>query len=209
MDTNTSTSAGAGEILDAARELFAERGFGAVSISAIAERAGSSKANIFHHFGSKDGLYAEVMRRAVDRMTGHFQSVVATQGDSAERIETAIRGSLSLLFDDPAGSRLVFREVLEAGPARGKTLAQELFGEQFLALTRVFEDARARGRCSGRAQPSLLAFVLLSANVMALHSRHVLPHLPGGDPVTDPEQYVTMLTDLLVANPESTQGDSA
>ena len=44
-------------ILLAARRLFAERGFDGVSINDVAAAAGVSKANVFHHFGSKPKLH--------------------------------------------------------------------------------------------------------------------------------------------------------
>ncbi|MEA1890213.1 MAG: helix-turn-helix domain-containing protein, partial [Pseudomonadota bacterium] len=56
---------GEGAILDAAEILFAEKGFDAVSMRAIAEKADVSKANVFHHFGSKENLYLAVLRSAV------------------------------------------------------------------------------------------------------------------------------------------------
>ncbi len=51
-------------ILAAAEELFSRRGFDAVSMNEIAEAAGVSKANIFHHFESKNALYLAVVRNA-------------------------------------------------------------------------------------------------------------------------------------------------
>lgn len=47
-------------ILEAAEEIFLEKGFGATPISAIAKRAGITKSLIHHYFGSKDGLWQEV-----------------------------------------------------------------------------------------------------------------------------------------------------
>lgn len=44
-------------ILAAAKDLFAKSGFNAVSMNAIAECAGVSKADVFHHFKLKDELY--------------------------------------------------------------------------------------------------------------------------------------------------------
>ncbi|MEM9038813.1 MAG: helix-turn-helix domain-containing protein [Actinomycetota bacterium] len=45
-------------IADVALELFARRGIDGVSISEIAVAAGVSKANVLHHFSTKDGVYA-------------------------------------------------------------------------------------------------------------------------------------------------------
>ncbi|MEX6507043.1 TetR/AcrR family transcriptional regulator [Jiella sp. M17.18] len=47
-------------ILDAAAALFAERGFAAASIDAVAERLGATKGLVYHHYRSKSDLFADV-----------------------------------------------------------------------------------------------------------------------------------------------------
>lgn len=49
-------------ILTAARELFSTQGIRAVSVEAIADRAGSNKMTLYRHFESKDALVAEYLR---------------------------------------------------------------------------------------------------------------------------------------------------
>jgi len=44
-------------LLDAARQVFTERGFTAASIADIVERAGSSVGSLYHHFGGKSELF--------------------------------------------------------------------------------------------------------------------------------------------------------
>jgi len=51
------------EVLDAAQTLFAERGFDATSMDAIAAASGVSKATIYKHWPDKDALCLEVMER--------------------------------------------------------------------------------------------------------------------------------------------------
>jgi AcrR family transcriptional regulator len=53
------------EILAAARRLFSERGFSAVSTSEIAAEAGVARGLINHYFGTKRELYLEVVREMV------------------------------------------------------------------------------------------------------------------------------------------------
>ena len=48
-------------IVDAARAVFAERGYRAGSLRDVGERAGVSAANVVHHFGSKEGLLLAVL----------------------------------------------------------------------------------------------------------------------------------------------------
>jgi len=54
-------------ILDAAVRLAAVEGFGALTIGALAERAGMSKSGLFAHFGSKDELQVATLDEAVRR----------------------------------------------------------------------------------------------------------------------------------------------
>ena len=49
------------EILDAAIEIFGNRGFAGGSLQEIAERVGMTHAGVLHHFGSKDQLLIEVL----------------------------------------------------------------------------------------------------------------------------------------------------
>lgn len=49
-----------GAILSAALECFTERGFAATTVAEIRERSGASIGSIYHHFGGKEGLAAEL-----------------------------------------------------------------------------------------------------------------------------------------------------
>src|SRR2546429_2294191 len=52
-------------IIEAAMQHFAEHGYHAARVGDIAAAVGIAKGSIFQHFGSKDGLFVEVFRRAV------------------------------------------------------------------------------------------------------------------------------------------------
>ena len=57
------------KILDCAEELFALSGFDGVSVRAITSLAGVDVSQVNYYFGTKDGLFEEVMLRRVDRMS--------------------------------------------------------------------------------------------------------------------------------------------
>ncbi|AWN16277.1 Transcriptional regulator, TetR family [Salinisphaera sp. LB1] len=56
------------QVLDAARRLFVERGFGATNMDALAAAAGVSKATIYAHYDSKEALFAATARRECRRL---------------------------------------------------------------------------------------------------------------------------------------------
>lgn len=77
------------ELVDTACHLFSRRGIDGVSIADVATAAGASKANVIHHFGSKDGLYAAVL----ERIDAHLDAAVDAAGGSS-RPAVALRTAL-------------------------------------------------------------------------------------------------------------------
>lgn len=53
-------------IIDAAAQAFVEQSYIEVTVSAIAARAGASEALLYRYFASKDDLYAQIVRLAID-----------------------------------------------------------------------------------------------------------------------------------------------
>lgn len=97
-------------IVDAATELFAARGYGAVSMDAIARAADVSKATLYAHFESKDRLFATIVEGACREniMPG------ANPLDEAADAETALTavGGRILRFFLGARSMAIYRLVV-------------------------------------------------------------------------------------------------
>lgn len=191
---NPGANPGADEIRRAAKSLFAQRGFDAVSISAIAEQAECSKSNIFHHFGSKQALYFDVMRQATGRSAMRIRQVMADDKDPCTRLHETVKDYYAVIAEDPERSRLMMREVMFSSPQRGQELAKEVFAEEFEALTELIAEL-------GSKQPvnaEFLAFVLVATNAMYFHCRNVLEHLHGADFARDSAQYAELVSSLLL-----------
>lgn len=52
-----------GQLLDLAEELFIQKGYVGFSIDDLSRAAGVSRPTVYHHFGSKDGVYLACLRR--------------------------------------------------------------------------------------------------------------------------------------------------
>jgi len=63
-------------IVEVATRHFAEQGYHAVRVGDIALALGIAKGSIFQHFGSKDGLFFEVYKRAVRSFPRYLQAPV-------------------------------------------------------------------------------------------------------------------------------------
>lgn len=90
-------------IVDVAFGLFARRGIDGVSISEVALAAGVSKANVMHHFGSKNGLYAACL----DTIDAHLHEVVDRVVGSGDPVND-LRASLeSWAAEHPGDCRVM------------------------------------------------------------------------------------------------------
>ncbi|MCE9501696.1 MAG: TetR/AcrR family transcriptional regulator [Leptospira sp.] len=78
------------KILQAARKIFAKRGFGTARIDEIANEAGVNKAMIYYHFKSKDDLYAAVIDSFFGKRNEIFDGDDSKAGSSWERLTKAI-----------------------------------------------------------------------------------------------------------------------
>ena len=190
--------AGRDEIVAAASDLFGEAGFEAVSISTIAQRARTSKANVFHHFGSKEALYLEVMRRACGRFAEAIDGLGDTAVDFRARLNGFMRRDAELMREQPESSHLILREVLESGPSRGRALAGEVFHDHFGDIVALFEEGQAAGAFRRDVPPALAATIVIACNVFLFQSQHVLRNLPGVDFVDDPARYAQLASRVLL-----------
>ncbi len=97
------------QLLDVGRSLFAERGFDATSIEEIAARAGVSKPVVYEHFGGKEGLYAVVVDREMQRLLDRFTSALSG-GHPRVLLEQAAYVLLDYIEDETDGFRILIRD---------------------------------------------------------------------------------------------------
>jgi AcrR family transcriptional regulator len=97
------------QLLDIGRRLFAERGFEGTSIEEIAAQAGVSKPVVYEHFGGKEGLYAVVVDREVERLLTTVTTLL--EGDHSEsKFEVAAVGLLRYIDENADGFRILVRD---------------------------------------------------------------------------------------------------
>jgi AcrR family transcriptional regulator len=105
-----STSATQRSVLDAARDIFLERGYTAASIEEIVERSGVSVGSIYHHFGGKAGIFDALWREYNTAYSQAAQAAVSAVREAGEDdpVELFIAGAVGYLSVsvDPAVRKL-------------------------------------------------------------------------------------------------------
>ncbi|MFL6070921.1 MAG: TetR/AcrR family transcriptional regulator [Actinomycetes bacterium] len=97
------------QLLQVGRSLFAERGFEATSVEEIASKAGVSKPVVYEHFGGKEGLYAVIVDREMQKLLNTIEGTLT--GDNPRRLlEQAALALLTYIEEDTDGFRIMVRD---------------------------------------------------------------------------------------------------
>jgi len=192
------TTGGGAAILETATRLFARHGFAAVSMSEIARLAGVSKANIFHHFGSKRRLYLAALKTVCESTVGASLDEHQGSGNPLQSLQSFFATHLRLLLDDPGAAQLVLRELARGDDAQQRLLAEEVFSDHFTRLVAMVRDAQRQAILRSDFDPALLAFLMAGANVFFFETRAVTPHIREAGFASDPARYSECVFKLLM-----------
>jgi len=102
-------------ILDTALKLFAHRGYGATSVRDIADAAGVSKGNVYHHFPDKESVFRALLDRYFSAMSTPefpFNRALAT-GTFPENLEQMGRAARETVKDYRDYVALIYVDVVE------------------------------------------------------------------------------------------------
>jgi len=102
-------------LIDAATELFAERGFEGTRVDQIAQSAGVNKAMISYHFGGKKSLYNEILAATLNEAHDRFHEIRHSAAPADDRLRDFIFAFADLAATQPALPVMVIREVLSGG----------------------------------------------------------------------------------------------
>ena len=170
-------------IRNAALRLFADRGPDAVTVREIATQAGVSPALVLHHFGSKDGLRAEVDAFAAQAFDAIFEAMPA---DELVELLTggATQGSLAEAFARgfPPGSPLpayLRRMLLTNDPA-----GAALFGRWYATTRHLLDVMVEMGAARPTEDPDVRAAFFLVNDLALILLRNQIATAIGADPLT-------------------------
>lgn len=104
------------QLLEAASEVFVDRGYHAAGMDEIAERAGVSKPVLYQHFSSKLDLYLAVLQQHVDILVTGVQDALRTTTDNRQRLRAAVQAFFDFIEHDSQGYRLIFQNDYVAEP---------------------------------------------------------------------------------------------
>lgn len=120
MRTNVNDDIAARPVLEAALELFVDKGFADTKMDDIADQAGVTKRQLTYHFGDKTNLYREAIRYGLERLHPSTEELRATSEIPVEAMRHVLSRVFDAYFDSPNSVRLVTAENLHPLLPRGE-----------------------------------------------------------------------------------------
>jgi AcrR family transcriptional regulator len=187
------------ELLDAALQLFVEKGFAATRSEEVAQRAGVSKGTLYLYYPSKEELFKAVIRNNLSHLIAEGQELAAQfEGTSSELLTQLIGVWWERVGNTPAAG---IHKVILSEVRNFPDLAQFYTDEVIAPADQLFSYAVQRGIDRGEFRPlpaHEVALALMAPIIfLALH-RHSFGCCPVHGAELDPAAVLRTQLDMVL-----------
>ena len=151
------------QMLEAARALFAERGFAAVTMDDVAAEVGVTKPLLYTYFGNKDRLFLACMEPAAEALVATVVEAAEQAESPADGLRLAVRAFFGFVDADRDAWRVLFDETLPASGEIARSVAE--YRERLTGLVAATLIERLpTGSRRGATEVEALSTALLGAS---------------------------------------------
>lgn len=136
------------EVLDAAVQLFMERGFAAARVDDIAAAAGISKGAVYQYFPTKQAIFEALVRRAVGPLVDEAATAAGKHSDDPATVIANLVHTIAARLTDPTRAAVPLLVIAEAAsfPELAEFYRREVIARAVKAFSTLFEEGVARGQ---------------------------------------------------------------
>jgi AcrR family transcriptional regulator len=188
-----------GELLDAALELFVEKGYAATRSEEVAARAGVSKGTLFLYFPSKEELFKAVVRENLSGRFKEWEDEFETfEGSTAEMVRYCMHIWWERIGATPASgiTKLIISEARNF-PDLAAFYQQEVVRPGTTLIRRILQRGVDRGEFRA-IDIDYTVFSLVAPMVFLIMMKHSLGACTPEDYALDPLRYVDTHVDNLL-----------
>jgi TetR/AcrR family transcriptional regulator, cholesterol catabolism regulator len=167
------------EILDAAAQIFFEKGYDATSTKDIADAAGLLKGSLYYYVETKEDFLFEIIKESHDGALATLERVRAFDGEPLHQLAHLVQEHLHYFVENLVKTTVYFREFRVLSKERQQIIAAE--GDVYLEFVR---SLLARGQSEG-AIDAAIDVRLVSIGIVGMLNSAWLWFQPGGARSTD------------------------
>lgn len=188
-----------GELLDAALDLFVEKGFSATRVEEVAARAGVSKGTLFLYFQSKEDLFKAVVRENIaNKFPAWQEEFVTFEGTSSDMLRYALVSWWERIGKTRASgiTKLVMSEA-QNFPEIAAFYQEEVIKPGNAMIHSILE----RGVQSGEFRNMDLeqaVHIIVAPMIFLMMWKHSMGACAASANIIDPKEFIHMHVDLLL-----------
>jgi len=146
-------------LLEAGRDLFAQQGYAAASARDIVARAGVTAPALYHHFGSKAGLFAAAHKEVNDRVIEALDAAIVDKQGLRERVEAVLDVLDEFAKADPSLARFVVAAPIEFARHEELSVAAPEMGRLSKFVHKLCDTSDADGLPRQQAEGLVLTLI--------------------------------------------------
>lgn len=147
-------------IFATAAHLFAQKGYNGVSMREISEQSGVTKPTIYYYFGSKEGIYEELIETGMQHVISSFERIVNIDAPAKDKLVMMTKTFFQLAIDAPEFSKFFMTIVT---PLSDNVILEKFkrkMKHQGNAIMKVIEQGVESGEFGVSAKPELAAQII-------------------------------------------------
>lgn len=158
-----------GRILEAALDLFAEKGFDATGVQEIVVRAGVTKGALYHHFASKEDILFDLYGEVLGAQLADLDRILSTtERDPVWKLRTIIESLVVSTAASAKAAAVVTREMSHMDSGRHQQLKHEWRRYQD-SVRSLIRQAQAGGTFASATSPEVASWAVFGV-VTSLHT---------------------------------------
>jgi AcrR family transcriptional regulator len=148
------------KIFMVAAHLFAQKGYNGVSMREISNESGVTKPTIYYYFGSKQGIYAQLLRHGFEQVIDNFNDILSLNVSFKEKLERVLKNDLQLCIEHPEFIKffMTLSMQVERNPIIDKLNNERAKIEDL--FVRLLSDAAQSGEINSELNPEIAVNII-------------------------------------------------
>ncbi|GGE57834.1 TetR family transcriptional regulator [Pedobacter psychrotolerans] len=189
-------------ILDAAEKLFCETGYEGTSTRQISKESGANMAMINYYFGSKEGVFIEIMNGRIASFGSQLKIINEDKISSLEKLHKIIEGYVNRILSNPAFHKMMHRELSLTQRPEMYDKIKDAMSQNMQIMDRIIADGIEDGSFNQVDARMVIATIMGTITNIVISPHKVMPFSSFDlnnpkDKKNIKERTITYLQDLL------------
>jgi AcrR family transcriptional regulator len=163
-------------ILDAAEKLFCETGYEGTSTRQISKESGANMAMINYYFGSKEGVFVEIMNSRIASFGSQLKIINEDKISAMEKLNRVIDGYANRILANPSFHKMMHRELSLSQRPEMYNKIKDAMSQNMQLLEKILTDGQDDGSFREADNRLIIATIMGTLTNIVISPHKVMPN---------------------------------